>query len=85
MALATRASGWMISNMATGKSSGRTAQYMKASTLPVRSTAKVFTVGTTALGTMVNGRRIRLRDSEPTPGLMVASTRVNGSIIIWTV
>ena len=78
-----RASGWTIFSTATGKSSGPMVQSMKVNTSPAKSTEKAFTAGMTGRGTMASGRRIRFEAWARTHGLMDASSRENGSIIIW--
>ena len=66
------------------KNNGLMAQCTKANILLAKSMVEEFIAGMTVPGIMESGKRIRLRDLEPTLGSMVDSMKANGLIIIWT-
>lgn len=81
----TKDSGETIFNMEREKNHGQINQSMRVNIWQERSMVLVFTLGTMDLDTLVNGMKIKSRDSVPTVGLTVVNIKESGLIIIWMV
>ena len=68
MELDTKVCGRMISSMVEAKKVGPMAQFILVNISRGKNTVEVFTVGTTAVNTMVNGLKTRLKDLAPIHG-----------------
>lgn len=79
----TMGSGKTIFNMEEVLRSGLMDRSIRESTSKARSTAMVFTNGTTSLGTKESGLRTRSVEWVSTLGSMAEASRENGSITTW--
>lgn len=74
----TKASGWMISSMATGLKSGSTVVDMKEIMIWAKRVARASMCGGTAATMMAIGLTIRSQGLASMSGQTAASTKANG-------
>ena len=83
MAHAMRETGKRISNTARDWRHGLMELVMKETMLKERSTEQADSPGLMAVHTLVNSKRITLKEEVYTSGLMAESMKVNGKTIKW--